>query len=51
MQPCREALKLVEIPKLEFLEGHEEVKGILLLLGEALNLIRDGGEEVKVQAG
>ena len=50
MQPCREALQLVEAPKSDPLEGGEELKGLLLLLCEALHLIvipkvQSGSEE------
>jgi hypothetical protein len=38
MQPSREALQLAANPKLEFLEGGEKLKGIFLLLCEALHL-------------
>ena len=38
MQPCREALQLVEAPKSDPLEGGEELKCLLLLLCEALHL-------------
>jgi hypothetical protein len=38
MQPCREALRLVEAPKSDPLEGGEELKGLLLLLCEVLHL-------------
>jgi len=39
VQPCREALQLVAPPKLDPLERGEELKGLLLLLCEALHLI------------
>jgi len=49
VQCCRETLKLVEFPKLEFLEGGEEEKGVLLLLGESLHLFSVG--PIKLQVG
>jgi hypothetical protein len=52
VQPCREVLKPVAMRKHEFLEGGEEVKGVLLLLAEALHLfdlrkeqLGEGGRE------
>jgi hypothetical protein len=42
VQPCREVLKLVEIPNQGVLERGEEVKGALLLLGEAFHPVAFG---------
>jgi hypothetical protein len=41
VQSCREALQLIPQQKIEFLQGGEELKGLLLLLCQALHLAAD----------